>query len=68
MLIRWGHLQLKDLTNQDAIIIQAMICGVFYKEKEINDDWAFHSGVSISLRKANLTAISIMANIFDKQK
>lgn len=67
MLIRFTHLQLNDLTNQDAVVIQALISKRILIESQINESWILHSSVAKSLRLANLTAISIMANIFDKE-
>ena len=63
-MIRFTHLQLADLNLKDAVAIRTLCDGEVYPEGYFNEAWKYHSIVEANLRTANLTAISIMANIF----
>lgn len=58
------HLQLSDLSKWDAVVAIAIRTGVVYPESSVVDDYPNNKRVIENLRNANLTAISIMANIF----
>ena len=66
-MIRYSHLHLTELSRKDAVTVVAMSHGVVLNESEITGGYPFNNQVGATLRTANLTAISIMANIFDKK-
>ena len=64
-MIRYTHLQIKDLNNYDFTTILSL-SGVSVDESDLAFSWYECSLIKIDLRIANLTAISIMENIFYK--
>ena len=60
----FGHLQLKDISKADAVVIVSLRDKVLVNESDIRGDYPNNHVVVAKLRTANLTAISIMANIF----
>lgn len=63
-MIRFTHLQLKDISKSDAVTVVALRNNILITENDVKGDYPNNSIVAAKLRTANLTAISIMANIF----
>ena len=66
-MIRWTHLTLSQLSKKDAVTVVAMAHGKVLLESDIKGNYPHNNIVGAKLRTANLTAISIMAKIFNKK-